>query len=379
MEKKIRLLILASHMERGETSDYIIDVARYLQTKGLISVVISAGGYEVNRLRRYGITHIQAPTHSRNPLSLFAAYSEIKDIIKKYEINLIHVHTPLTGWLAYFLRKKLNIPYIATLHYPYARKPEKKQIVSPITRYFLKGLLSANHVFTSFSYLMNFIKKDFDLKDKVSHLPRWTDAQYFSPENIAHERLIALTQKWNVPDGLPLILNISEEENSNDSLFLQALSQLPHRNFGVIMIRNWTHESHPLFVKMKQEALKLNVYKNISVVLPEDDEPLMYKIADLIVCPTTVSFARISLQAQAMGKIILLPAVSGASDYVETGKTGRLFIENESKSLSDSILWGLNLTGTTRHEITQSARYFAKTQDKNHILPHFFKICNKLI
>ncbi len=374
---KLRLLLLTANMERGEISDYIVDIARYLQSNGIAPIVMSAGGYEVNRLRRYGITHIQAPLHSTNIFSLFKSYSKIKETIKEYKISLLHVHTPITGWLASYIRKQIKIPYISTIHYPYPKIGLKK--LSGISKLKLKGLLGAEHVFTSFKYILNGLKEDTELKENITHLPRWVDTDFYSTENIASERLIALTQKWNVPDGIPLILNISEETEANDLTFLKAIASLPHKNFGVLMIRNWANMSNPLFKKLKKEAEELGVYKNISVIIPEDDEPLMYKIGDLIICTTNVSFARIALQSQSMGKITILPAVNGASNIIETGVNGKLYIQNSVQSLKDSLLWGLNLSQEKRDKISISARDSAKKLDKNTILPAFLRICNSLI
>ncbi|MBN1783689.1 MAG: glycosyltransferase [Alphaproteobacteria bacterium] len=375
--KKLRLLLLTSDMERGEISDYIIDVSRFLQSKGIVPIVMSAGGYEVNRLRRSGITHIQVPLHSSNPFSLWASFRKIKEVVKEYDISLVHANTPLTGWLALRLRQILNLKYTSTFHYPYTDIGQKKLSLFKRLRFY--GLIHSNHIFTSLEYIRNGLKHDADLKNNISYLPRWVDTKFFSPEHISSERLIALTQKWNVPDGLPLILNISEEEDSNDSLFLKALAGLPHRNFGVLMVRNWANPEHPLYKKLRKEAEALDVFKSISFVLPEDDEPLMYKIADLIVCPTKVSFARIALQTQAMGKLILIPTVDGASDQVETGKTGRLFVQNSLQSLMDSLSWGLGLSSVERGEIADTARKFAQNLDKDRILPQFLKVCNSLI
>ncbi len=374
--KQLRPLILTSNMERGEISDYIIDTARYFQKQQIAPIVMSAGGYEVNRLRRAGITHIQISTHSKSPFLFFKNYRKIKKIIKDYDINLIHSHTNVTGWLAKIIKKKLNIPYVSTIHYPYIEIENSK--LGIIENMKFRGRLDADHVFSSFNHIVKKLEQLTEIKDKMSFLPRWIDSEFYSTENISSERLIALTQKWNVPDGLPLILNISEEDNSNEEVFLRAIASIRERDFGVLMVRNWANHNDPRYIKLKKTAEKLGVYKNISVVLPEDDEPLMYKIADLVICNTKVSFARIALQSQSMGKITLLPAVEGASSIISTEATGRLFVPDNVDSLRESIVWGLELSQNKKEKISTSAREIAKKLDINKILPKYLEICKKL-
>ncbi|MHA1550108.1 MAG: glycosyltransferase, partial [Alphaproteobacteria bacterium] len=296
MKKTQRILFLTPNMERGEIGDYVADLSQYLQKEKGLPVVISAGGYETLRLRRNGITHIQAPLHSINPFSILKSLSEIDKAIKKYQINLIHVHSRLTAFLAYYISKKYAIPVVATAHYSYGLSQKRG---SWIERLKMLGMQHANHVITSFRYLQKILIQATDIKEKnISHVSRWVDTNHFSAENISAERLISLTEKWNVPDGLPLILNISEESEANDYLFLEALSKLPHRNFCVLMIRNWASGKSPLKSRIERKAQELKLYKNLSIVLPEDDEPLMYKLSDLIICSSRTSFARIALQTQ---------------------------------------------------------------------------------
>ncbi|OQX93636.1 MAG: hypothetical protein B6I23_03105 [Rickettsiaceae bacterium 4572_127] len=374
--KQLRPLILASNMERGEISDYIVDTARYFQKHQIAPIVMSAGGYEVNRLRRAGITHIQVSTHSGSPFSFFKNYQKIKKIVKEYDINLIHSHTNITGWLAKIIKRKLNVPYVSTIHYPYIGIENSK--LGVIENIKLRGRLDANHVFSSFSHIVKKLKQLPEIKEKISFLPRWVDSKFYSTENISSERLIALTQKWNVPDGLPLILNISEEDDANEEVFLRAIASIRERNFGVLMVRNWANHNDPKYLKLRKTAEKLGVYKNISVVLPEDDEPLMYKIGDLIICNTKVSFARIALQSQSMGKITLLPAVEGASSIINTDSTGKLFVPDNVDSLRESLIWGLELSKERKEEISTSAREMAKKLDINKILPKYLEICKKV-
>ncbi|MBN2675665.1 MAG: glycosyltransferase [Alphaproteobacteria bacterium] len=376
MNTKKRILFLASDMERGEISDYILDVCQFMQKKETLSVVISAGGYETLRLRRYGITHIQAPVHSIQPLSLLSTLSSIYEAIEKYQINVIHAHSRIAGWLAYLVHKKTGVPYVSTVHYEYGLNSIKK---SWLERKKIKGLLRADKIITSFPHVQKIIQ---DLPEvdpqKVFHIPRWVDSHHFSSENISAERLISLTEKWNIPDGLPIILNVSEESEASDIFFLEAIARLPHRQFCILMVRNWAQTNSVLRHRIDKRAKELKIYKNLSIVLPEDDEPLMYKLSDLIICTSSSSFARIALQAQTMGRPVILPAVEGANDFVETRETGHLFLPENIESLTHALSWGLNISDSEREKVISKAKTFSKDYEILRILPQIYKIYNTL-
>ena len=77
--------------------------------------------------------------------------------------------------------------------------------------------------------------------------------------------------------------------------------------------------------------------------------PLAYQISDLVISASIEpeSFGRISVEAQAMKKIIVASNIGGSNETVINDKTGLLFESGNSRSLSKKIIQGLMMDETS--------------------------------
>jgi glycosyltransferase involved in cell wall biosynthesis len=75
------------------------------------------------------------------------------------------------------------------------------------------------------------------------------------------------------------------------------------------------------------------------------DMALAYKVSDIVVSASIEpeAFGRVSVEAQAMQKVIIASNIGGSNETVVDGKTGFLFQSGDAKSLSKMILKVLNM------------------------------------
>ena len=76
---------------------------------------------------------------------------------------------------------------------------------------------------------------------------------------------------------------------------------------------------------------------------------LAYQISDLVVSASIEpeAFGRISVEAQAMKKIIIASNIGGSNETIINDKTGLLFESGNSRSLSKKIIQGLMMDETS--------------------------------
>ncbi len=121
----LKVLHLTTHINSGGITNYILSLAKPLQSLGCEISVLSSGGELTEIFEDQKIPVFQLPIKTKNELHprLYFAIPKIIQIIRKNKITLLHAHTRITQVLAYWINRTIHIPYVTTCHgfYKYHR------------------------------------------------------------------------------------------------------------------------------------------------------------------------------------------------------------------------------------------------------------------
>ena len=67
------------------------------------------------------------------------------------------------------------------------------------------------------------------------------------------------------------------------------------------------------------------------------------------------AFGRISIEGQALGKIVVASNIGGSVETIRDGETGKLFYSNNAQSLAEAIDWALDLPADEIEKISKAA------------------------
>ena len=138
--KDLRLLQIIPSLESGGAEQATIDVANYVNELGFNSIVISNGGRMMTHLKKNNLhTHVTLPVDSKNPLVMFKNINNIKKIILKNNINLVHVRSRAPAWTVYYACKNL-CRTVSTFHNVYGHQNTFKN-TNDLTRKYCYTLL----------------------------------------------------------------------------------------------------------------------------------------------------------------------------------------------------------------------------------------------
>ena len=86
--------------------------------------------------------------------------------------------------------------------------------------------------------------------------------------------------------------------------------------------------------------------------------PAAYMLSDVVVSASTdpEAFGRVSVESQAMNRIIIASDHGGRSETIMNKKTGILFLNNNSDSLSKAIDSALQMDIESRKKLGEAAR-----------------------
>jgi len=114
-----RILLATMSLGIGGAETHIVELSEKLAEAGHKVFIISNGGVYEESIRKNGITHIKAPLHTKNPFSLVKSYFRIRKAIILNSIDIVHAHARIPAFICNIICKKLNIPFVTTVHYKF--------------------------------------------------------------------------------------------------------------------------------------------------------------------------------------------------------------------------------------------------------------------
>ena len=204
-------------------------------------------------------------------------------------------------------------------------------------------------------------------EDHIRVIHRGVDLKIFNPDATNAQRMAELSQRWMVPEDLPVILFPGRITRwKGQDVFIKALGALPHRNFIALMVGDDTgHEDsrQELEALVAQQQLEGHVrFVGATASMAE-----AYKIAKFVVATSVEpeAFGRVVLEAQAMGRPVIATNHGGVRETVLPDVTGWLVEPGNVEHLSAAIDRVLHLpedemTQVARQAVTQAEHFSAE-------------------
>jgi glycosyltransferase involved in cell wall biosynthesis len=117
-ERKLRLLYIVTRAERGGAQTHVLDLATAMREEFDIAVATGEEGFLTDACRKreiplYVLPHLQREVM---PWREALALGEIRDLIRRFQPDLIHAHTFKAGFLGRLAGRLFGIPSIYTVH-----------------------------------------------------------------------------------------------------------------------------------------------------------------------------------------------------------------------------------------------------------------------
>lgn len=131
MDEDIRVLQILSNLKRNGPAFVALDLSSELRKRNITIIIASSGGELVDQVELHDIEHIYIPIERiyNSKLAFFSYFIGfirsmliLRNIIRKYHINIIHAHQPVPIFLSVILSKVFRIPLLTTAHNIYNPK-----------------------------------------------------------------------------------------------------------------------------------------------------------------------------------------------------------------------------------------------------------------
>jgi len=117
MERKYTILMALMGLEIGGAETHVVELSKELHKQGHRIVVASNGGVYVKELTDLGIKHYSVPLNKRKIFKMIESYFMLRDIIKKENIEIVHSHARIPGFICGFLHRTMKFTFVTTAHW----------------------------------------------------------------------------------------------------------------------------------------------------------------------------------------------------------------------------------------------------------------------
>ncbi len=364
------ILQVLPELETGGVETGTIEIACELQKRGIKNFVASQGGRMVHELEKAGIPHLTLPLKSKNIFTMRHNAEKLAQYIKENGINIVHARSRAPAWSAYWAAKAANVHYMTTFHGTYGLGPcGIKKLYNRVMTYGEKIIAISNHI-------KNHILQNYKADEKnIRLIHRCADIEKFAPAAVTPERMINKIKEYHIAEDKPVLLLPGRITHwKGQHLLLEALHLMKNKDYYCIITGDAQGRDKYLN-SLKELARKYKLENRVGFFGRYSDVPALMMVSDVILSTAIEpeAFGRISVEGQAMGKIVVASDIGGSLDTIQDGITGKFFKSGDSQSLADALDWALTLNDKEKQKISAAAI-------KN-VREHFTKqiMCDKTI
>ncbi len=328
----------------GGAEQGCIDVAAELVRAGAQAIVVSNGGHRVHELARHGVTHINLPVDSKNPLIIVMNAARLARIIERYNVNIVHARSRAPAWSAWRACKKTGAHFVTTCHAPYNISGRMKRAYNAVMTY-------GERVIAISQYVSDYLQDNYKINaNRIRLIHRGIALDKFHPTAVTAERLIQLAKKWRIPDGANIVMlpgRITRWKGHH--VLIEAMTILQRKDLFCVMIGS--DQGRDGYRKELEDSIAANgLSGQVRIVDHCDDMPAAYMMATVVVCPSTdpEGFGRVPVEAQAMGRPIVASDHGGAKETIVRGETGWLVTPGDAAEMATAIEQALSLEPSQR-------------------------------
>lgn len=328
----------------GGAEQGCIDIAAELVRAGSTAIVVSHSGARIHELARHGAIHIDLPVHSKNPFVMWKNIKRIRVLIKKYNVDIVHVRSRAPAWSAMKACQGTDARYMTTCHAPY-------NISGKAKRFYNSAIAKGERVIAISNHVANYLLENYKIDHRdIRLIHRGIALEKFHPTVVAPAQLIKVSASWRLPDGASVIMlpgRITRWKGHH--VLIDAIAKLGRDDIFCVLIGS--DQGRTEYREELEESIKeKNLGGQIRIIDHCDDMPAAYMVSTVVVSASTdpEGFGRIPIEAQAMGRPIIATDHGGAQETVIKNETGWLVPPNDSTALAEAIHEALNLTPSQR-------------------------------
>lgn len=351
-DKNPVVLQVLPELETGGVELGTVEIAQAMQKQGIKNFVASKGGRMVYELDKAKVPHLTLPLKSKNPLVILKNAKKLEAFIRENGINIIHARSRAPAWSAYLAAKRTGAHYMTTFHGTYGLGPWG------IKKAYNKIMTMGERIIVISNHIKNHVLQNYKAaEDKLRLIHRCADIERFAPEAVTQERMINKIKEYNIAEDKPVILLPGRVTRwKGQHVLIEALAKMKSQNYYCIITGD-NQGRQKYFDYLQKLTRKYHLENRIGFFGRYSDVPALMMVSNVVLSTAIEpeAFGRISVEGQAMGKIVVASNIGGSLDTIKDGITGKLYQYDDPQALADALDWALNLSDAEKNKIGKAA------------------------
>ena len=327
------ILQVGAGLEQGGVERGLVEMAQYLATKNWHCIVASAHGKLVEDVVKTGALHFPLPLDKRSPWHIIQNGLALAKLVRENNVDIIHAHSRAPAWAGLLASKLTGVPFMTTFHGTHG-------IQNPFKKFYNSSMVRSKHVVVVSQFIQRHVRNNYRVPEKNIYLaPRGYDPKVFDPAKVSSQAIENLWTQWQIPAATPIIMLPGRLTRwKGHTLLLEALSKLRNLPWKLVIVGGY-NKKNSYYWELQNQIKAYNMADRCLFVGSQDDMPLYYSAADVVVTPTLKgeAFGRVNVEAQAMGKPVIATNHGGAAETILSGETGWLVRPGSPEKLSHAI------------------------------------------
>ena len=342
--------LITGGVERGT-----VDMAGAIAAAGWKAVVASAGGPMVREIVRNGGIHVTLPLASKNPFTMHRNVTRLEALIREMGVDIVHARSRAPAWSAKLAADRTGAHFVTTFHGTYTLG------LYGLKRVYNSVMAGGERVIAISHFIAEHMQRLYGVSpDRIRVIHRGIDMGIFDPNRVSPERIIALAQKWRLPDGHKVIMLPGRLTRwKGQSVLIEALAILDRHDIRCLLVGS--DQGRSGYRKELTDLIAARGMTDVVHIVDEcNDMPAAYMLTDVAISASTdpEAFGRVVVEAQAMGRPVIVSDHGAPRETVLPGQTGWLVAPGDPAALAQALGHFLSLSEETRHAMAETAQAF---------------------
>ena len=262
----MHIIQILPELNQGGVERGTVELSHELVKRGHQSTVITAGGTQAAQIEKGDGRHITLDVCSKNPLTfpfrVFVLRKTLQNLMRKKDAKgqkskirgqkstpstqqpatsnhapnrmVLHARSRVPAWLCYFANRKLNIPFVTTVHG-----------FNSVNKY-SEVMTSGDRVIYGSAAIKDYVLENYSVDEsKLRYVPRGIDTAHFDPDNVDASFVHDFKQQYGL-DGKTVITIVGRiTEWKGHDTFIRALSEVQKTHPNVVgVVATDTNDFH---------------------------------------------------------------------------------------------------------------------------------------
>ena len=367
---------VASHMESGPIARFALELAQSVHQFGGDSRIISAGGRFALEAQKAGLKHQTLPMEAEAGFGIGGPAGRLTSTLNEWNTRLVHSYGETPSFHTRKAVAKSGRSHIASLYRLPSLRGGK---LSSKTQ----SVLGADRLIVGSQYIADQLSDRLpEVEAKIRVICPGLSINAIHPSVVTASRLTRLVKRIDIPIDTPIVLfPAALQPSAGHKKLLDVLEAMRDTNWLCVWATIGPADKR-LQGELMTKVAKMGLANRIKIVENCDDPATLYKLSSVVISSIEghLPFDYAAAEAQAAGKIVLVPNSGSSAEQVLGGTNGAQFESGDAETLHMALSWALTLAPDTKASIEHAATAYAyKTYKKEEVIKRVFAVYDDLL